>query len=138
VARRYSRYVWWKGNAAGPRPKRRGPKSGERVGGVCPEDDEWAVRRARREIILNHKRESTLCIKTWRRKSLTKFGLTPLDVHIPREEASHGIAPRDTHDSGEISSQTYGKFCGRSKVGLLVSAQRPAQGTRYKYGGKLG
>jgi hypothetical protein len=24
------------------------------------------------------------CIKLWRRKSLTKFGLTPLDVRVPR------------------------------------------------------
>ena len=59
-------------------------------------------------------------MKTWRRKSLTKFGLTPLDVHVPREEASHGIAPRDTQDSGETPSQAHGKFCGRSKAGLLV------------------
>jgi hypothetical protein len=39
--------VWWKGSAAGPRPKIRGPKSGERVGAVGPEDEEPAVRRAR-------------------------------------------------------------------------------------------
>jgi hypothetical protein len=30
--------------AAGPRPKRRGPKSGERVGGALLEDEEWVVR----------------------------------------------------------------------------------------------
>jgi len=59
-------------------------------------------------------------IKTWQRKSLTKFGLTPLDVHVPREEASHGIAPRDTQASRETPSQAHGKFCGRSKGGLLV------------------
>jgi hypothetical protein len=33
--------VWWNGSAAGPRPKRRGPKRGESVGGVCPDGDEW-------------------------------------------------------------------------------------------------
>ena len=47
VARSFSRYVWWKGNAAGL-----GPKRGEKVGGECPEDDKWAVRRVKREIIL--------------------------------------------------------------------------------------
>jgi len=72
-------------------------------------------------ITLNYERESTLlCIKTWGRKWLTKFGLTPLDIHIPREEASHGIAPGDTQNSGETPSQAHGKFCGRSKPGLLV------------------
>jgi hypothetical protein len=40
VVRRYWRYVWWKGSAAGPRPKIRGPKSGERVRAIGPEDEE--------------------------------------------------------------------------------------------------
>jgi hypothetical protein len=56
----------------------------------------------------------------WRRKSLTKFGFTPLDIHVPREEASDGMAPRDTQDAGETPSQAHGKFCGRSKACLLV------------------
>ena len=32
-----------------------------------------------------------MCIKTWRRKSPTKFGLTLLNIHTPREEALHSI-----------------------------------------------
>jgi len=75
-------------------------------------------------ITLNYERESTLlCIKTWGRKWLTKFGLTSLDIHIPREEASHGIAPGDTQNSGETPSQAHGKFCGRSKPGLVVPCE---------------
>jgi len=35
--------VIFKGSAAGPRPKIRAPTRGESVGGVCPDDDEWAV-----------------------------------------------------------------------------------------------
>ncbi len=34
---------------AGPKPKRRGPKRGERVGGVWPEEVLLAVRRVRRK-----------------------------------------------------------------------------------------
>jgi len=70
-------------------------------------------------IILDYEQESTLCNDV-AEKSLTKFGLTPLSVHIPREEASHRIAPRDTQDSSETPSQAHGKFCGRSKAGLLM------------------
>lgn len=33
---------------AGPRPNNSGPKSGESVGGVCPDDALCAVRRVRR------------------------------------------------------------------------------------------
>jgi hypothetical protein len=59
--------------------------------------------------------------KTWVRKSLTKFGLNPLDIHITREEASDSIAPRDTQVSGETPSWAHGKFCRRGKPGLIVA-----------------
>ena len=58
--------------------------------------------------------------KTWLRKSLTKFSLNPLDVHITREEASDSIAPRDTQVSGETPSREHGKFCRYRKPGLIV------------------
>ena len=35
--------MWWKDKGDAPRPKRRGPKRGEREGGVCPEDVPFAV-----------------------------------------------------------------------------------------------
>jgi hypothetical protein len=56
---------------------------------------------------------------SWR-KWLTEFGLNPLDVHIPREEASDDIAPKDTQDSGETPSQAHDKFCRRSEPDLTV------------------
>ena len=37
---------------AGPKPKKRGPKSGDNVGGVCPEEVLFAVRRASSESSL--------------------------------------------------------------------------------------
>jgi len=37
---------------AGPKPKKRGPNKGDRVGGVCPEDVLLAVRRASSESSL--------------------------------------------------------------------------------------
>lgn len=37
---------------AGPKPKKRGPNKGDNVGGVCPEDVLFAVRRARSESSL--------------------------------------------------------------------------------------
>lgn len=43
---------------AGPKPKKRGPNSGDNVGGVCPEDVLLAVRRA--------SSESSLTIMIWR------------------------------------------------------------------------
>jgi hypothetical protein len=39
---------------------------------------------------------------------------------VPREEASHGIAPKDTQDSGEARSRTHGNFWEGSKAGLLL------------------
>ena len=59
-------------------------------------------------------------IKKWRRKSLTKLHSTPLDVHNPGEEASNGIASRNTQDSCGTPSQEHVKFCGRSKPSLIV------------------
>ena len=58
--------------------------------------------------------------KTWLRKSLTKLGLNPFDVHIAREEASDSIAPNDTQVSGETPSRAHGKSCRRGKPGLIV------------------
>lgn len=43
---------------AGPKPKKRGPNKGDNVGGVCPEDELLAVRRA--------SSESSLTIIIWR------------------------------------------------------------------------
>ena len=40
------------GSADGLRPNRRGPRRGESVGGVCPDDEEWDVRQAKRERTL--------------------------------------------------------------------------------------
>ena len=37
--------MWWKGSAEGPSANDSGPKREESVGGVWPEDEEWAVRR---------------------------------------------------------------------------------------------
>jgi len=67
-------------------------------------------------IILDYKRESALILcKDVAEKVAYQVGLAPLDVHIPREEGSHGIVPRDTHDSGETPSQTHVMFCGCSE-----------------------
>lgn len=53
----------------GPRPKRRGPKSGESVGGVCPDEAEWAVKRVRRvksPMKRERRRGSSDSMKTWK------------------------------------------------------------------------
>ena len=46
---------------AGPKPKKRGPNRGDNDGGVCPEDELLAVRRA--------SSESSLTIMNWREGS---------------------------------------------------------------------
>jgi len=56
----------------------------------------------------------------WHKRVKVALSLTPLDIHIPREEVLYSIAPRDMQDLGETPSQAHGKFYGRSKVGLLV------------------
>ena len=56
----------------------------------------------------------------WHKRVKVALGLTPLDIHIPREEVLYSIAPRDRQDSGKTPSRAHGKFYGRSKVGLLV------------------
>lgn len=71
-------------------------------------------------INLDYKRKSTLWMKTSRRKSFTRFGLTPLDVHIQRDEASDGIASRDTQVARETPSQAHRKSCRRRKADLPV------------------
>ena len=75
----------------------------------------------------------------WQRKWHTKFGLTPLDVHIPTE-ASAGIALRDMRDSSETPSQGHSRLCGRRQTGphRAMCAQRLVQGVKHKYGGTHG
>lgn len=41
-------YTWWNANVDGPRPNSKGPNSGDKVGGVCPDEAECAVNRASR------------------------------------------------------------------------------------------
>jgi hypothetical protein len=53
------------------------------------------------------------------RKLLTEFGLTPFDVHIPRDEPANGTSPGDAQNTGKTPTETHGKFRGRSKAGLF-------------------
>jgi len=56
----------------------------------------------------------------WHKRVKVALGLTPLDIHIPREEVLYSIAPRDMQDSGETPLRAHGKFYRCSKAGLLV------------------
>jgi hypothetical protein len=51
---------------------------------------------------------------------MEEFGLTPFDVHIPREEPANGTSPGDAQNTGKTPTETHGKFGGRSKAGLFA------------------
>ena len=81
---------------------------------------------------------SIVCIKTWRTKSLTKFDLTPLDVHTPRQEVAQHYSQRHARLGRDPVAGTWQALGTQQSGPRAVCAQCPALGTTHKYGGRLG
>ena len=54
------------------------------------------------------------------RRGLTDFGLAPVDVHVPRDEAAGSVASRNTQYSSETPTQTHRELWGSGKAGLFA------------------
>ena len=102
--------------------------------------DEWRVKRGRKERMLimmaavrvqgvlqnGWPGSLGLCMginiigKTMAKNCLTKFGFTPVDVHIPRDEATEGITSRGLKIYRKGPTLTHINFCRGRNAGLFA------------------